>query len=184
MTRIKVPIKYIEDQELKSKTKTKIPIKDQNSGSKFDKSYKAIVGLIDKNNLTPLTRNKKIVVALIYTSIFVIAVFSVLINQESKKLEEKRQNPNSSAISPDEVKKLEAEVRQFIALPEGEDPSVVTIADAEKIRSKSFFANGQNGDKVLIYSRAGKAILYRPSTKKVIEVTDINLTNNPQKTDN
>lgn len=70
----------------------------------------------------------------------------------------------------EEVKKLTSEVGQLVELPQGEEPTVATVIDAEKLKDQPFFAKTQNGDKVLIYVGAKKAILYRPGTKKIIDI--------------
>lgn len=70
-----------------------------------------------------------------------------------------------------EVQEIKETVSQFMELPEDEDPILATVTDIEKIKTQPFFANGQNGDKVLIYANNKKAILYRPATKKIIEVS-------------
>jgi hypothetical protein len=89
--------------------------------------------------------------------------------------------------SPDEVtkienKKLTDQVEKLIILPSGEIPVVQTIIDKNKLKDQAFFANAENGDKMLIYSLAKKAILYRPSAKKIVEIfTNITI-NNPSPT--
>jgi len=72
------------------------------------------------------------------------------------------------------VNKLVKEVGQLIELPK-ETPTVATITDENKLKDQAFFANAKNGDKVLIFTNSKKAILYRPSLKKIIEVAPINL---------
>lgn len=74
-----------------------------------------------------------------------------------------------------DTKKLIEEVGKLIELPQGEDPTVATVTDVEKLRDQVFFQRAQNGDKVLIYQNAKKAILYSPTLKKVIDVAPINL---------
>lgn len=64
---------------------------------------------------------------------------------------------------------------KLIVLPEGETPTVATVKDPEKLKDQLFFANAKTGDKVLIYSQARKAILYRPSEDKIIEVAPLNI---------
>jgi hypothetical protein len=81
-----------------------------------------------------------------------------------------------------EVDTLLGEIGAFMSLPSDEKPTVATVTDVEKIKSQSFFRNAQNGDRVIIYSEAKKAILYRQAQKKIIEVGTISINNQPQTT--
>lgn len=72
-----------------------------------------------------------------------------------------------------EMERLVKEIGTLIDLPTDENPTVATVSDASKLSSQSFFAKGQNGDKVLFYTKAKKIILYRPETKKIIEVAPL-----------
>jgi hypothetical protein len=80
----------------------------------------------------------------------------------------------------DEINNLTKIVGSMIELPEGETPTLATVSDVSKLSGQKFFEKAQNGDKVLIYSNAGRAILYRPSAKwyekgKIIDVTTVNI---------
>lgn len=79
-----------------------------------------------------------------------------------------------------EVDTLLMEVGKLIALPSDEKPTIATVSDVEKVKEQAFFKNAQNGDKVLIYTNAKKAILYRPSEKKVVEVGSVNINQQPK----
>lgn len=82
-------------------------------------------------------------------------------------------DPQKSA--QDEVKKLVQEVGKLIELPTGEDPTVATVTDISKLKDQPFFQKAKNGDKVLIYTNARRAILYDPLVKRVIDVAPINI---------
>ncbi len=68
---------------------------------------------------------------------------------------------------------LVADISKFILLPEGEEPSLATVEEKDKLRKEPFFKNAEDGDKVLIFNIARKAILYRPSIHKIIEVAPL-----------
>lgn len=58
-------------------------------------------------------------------------------------------------------------------LPE-EDPTIATITDAENlIQQQPFYAGAQNGDKLLIFPNAKKAIIYSEARDKLINVGPI-----------
>jgi hypothetical protein len=84
-----------------------------------------------------------------------------------------KQNPNK--VAQDDVNKLVAQVSKLIVLPEGETPTVATVADPEKLKDQPFFAKAQKGDRVLIYTNHKKAILYNPKDNKIVEVAPINI---------
>lgn len=72
-----------------------------------------------------------------------------------------------------EVDDLVIKISKLVELPQGEKPALATVDDREKLQGQSFFAKAQNGDKVLIYAQAQRAVLYRPSINKVIEIMNL-----------
>lgn len=82
-------------------------------------------------------------------------------------------NPQKAA--QDELKDVVAKVEKLMVLPQGETPTLATVADPEKLKDQKFFQNAKTGDKVLIYANSQKAILYNPSSNKIVEVAPINL---------
>lgn len=80
-----------------------------------------------------------------------------------------------TAAQTAEVKFVTAKVSKLMDLPTGEVPSIATVLDKAQVAGQPFFAKVENGDKVLVYSKAGIAILYRPSTNRIINVAPVNL---------
>ena len=85
---------------------------------------------------------------------------------------------NPSVLGANEVKAIVSEVGKLIQLPQNEDPTIATVSDKSKLSDQPFFKSSENGDKVLIYTKSKKAILYRPSISKIIEVAPVNLGDN------
>lgn len=81
---------------------------------------------------------------------------------------------NPAVAGKTEAEQITNQINKYVDLPTTETPTLATVSDVSKLKTQTFFKNAQNGDKVLIYSRAGTAVLYRPSTKKVIEYAPVN----------
>jgi hypothetical protein len=77
-----------------------------------------------------------------------------------------------SAAAQDEAKSIMEKIGKFMVLPD-EQPTLATVADQDKLKDQMFFSSAENGDKVLIFSKSQKAILYRPSIGKIIEVASL-----------
>jgi len=90
-----------------------------------------------------------------------------------------KNNPNIGI--KEEVKSLVDRVSRLYLLPSDEEPTIATVSDPEILKDQSFFNLAKKDDKVLIFTKAGKAVLYRPSIDKIIEVAPIK--NGPDKQD-
>lgn len=78
------------------------------------------------------------------------------------------------AKAEEEVKSIVNRVSQLMLLPSDETPQVAAINDAESLaKTQAFFVNAKNEDQILIYLKDQKAIIYRPSENKIINVGPI-----------
>lgn len=77
-----------------------------------------------------------------------------------------------AADPKEENTKLIAQVGKLIKLP-AETPSVATVSDITKLKDQTLFKDAENGDKVLIFNQAKRAIVYRPNTNQIIEVGNV-----------
>ena len=82
---------------------------------------------------------------------------------------------NPTEVAKQQQEELVALIGALVDLPGGETPTVATVSDAAKLKDQTFFELAVNGDKVLIYTNAKKAYLYRPSTNKVINIAPVNI---------
>lgn len=91
-------------------------------------------------------------------------------------------NTDPQKVAQDKQAALLAQVSRLIFLPQGENPTIATVANIDVLRNQPFFANAKNGDSVLIYVKARKAILYDEVNNKIVEVAPINIGNPPSST--
>jgi len=112
-----------------------------------------------------------IVVALLVGGAIIYGIILVHLAHPTKK--------NAVIRAKEAYDTLVKKVGSNINLPQNESPTVATVSDVNQLKGQAFFKNAQNGDKVMIYTQARKAILYRPSTNKIIEVGPISVLNSP-----
>jgi len=85
---------------------------------------------------------------------------------------------NSKTVdTKEEIKSLVDKVSRLYLIPQNEEPTIATVSDPQVLKDQSFFTLAEKGDKVLIFNRASKAVLYRPSIDKIVEIAPIK--NNP-----
>ncbi len=88
--------------------------------------------------------------------------------------QKKLKNPN--IVAQEEIKGVTDRLSKLIVLPKNEQPTIATVTDKAKLKDQPFFAKSENGDKVILYINARKAILFREKENKIIDVAPINLT--------
>jgi hypothetical protein len=76
-----------------------------------------------------------------------------------------------------DTQELLAKVGKLIILPD-EQPTFATVLDAKKlIAEQPFYAGAENGDQLLIYQKAQKAILYSPTKNILVNVGPVYFNN-------
>jgi len=107
--------------------------------------------------------------AVVLLAVVGVAVYFYLQYQRTQDQLNKTTQSNEQAA-------LIAEVGKLIVLPSGEQPTIATVSDVNRLKGQTFFVHARNGDKVLIYTKAQEAILYDPLANKIVEVGPISLT--------
>jgi hypothetical protein len=126
------------------------------------------------HKIKPFLKNnyKVIVIGIFLISICTLAYGYVHTKNELKRLSD----PKTAA--QDQAQDLTTKVGKLIVLPSDNNPTIATVKDADKLKAQEFFARAQNGDKILYYPKSSRAVLYRPSSNKVVEYSKVNLNNN------
>lgn len=120
-----------------------------------------------------LPSKKTFIISFMVVAVLVLAAIpSYYFYTKYQKSQQLLKNPSEAARQ--EVQALTAQVGKYIELP-NEEPTVATVSDKDKLKDQPFFQKAENGDKVLIYTQARKAILYRPAANKIIEVSTVNI---------
>jgi hypothetical protein len=115
-------------------------------------------------------KNKSIILSLV-----VVVLFGLLVAGYVNARNEVKRLSDPKKATQDQTQDLVSKVDKLIELPSGETPTIATVKDANKLKGQEFFARAKDGDKVLIYAKSDRAVIYRPSTNKVIEYSKVNL---------
>ncbi len=109
-------------------------------------------------------------VALIVSVVVNIALF-----RDQKKLEDEVSDlktvQGQQKLAEQEVSSIVDAIGKHMLLPADETPAIATVTDAEALKKEQpFFKDANNDDRIVIYAKAERAILYRPSEDKIINV--------------
>lgn len=116
------------------------------------------------------SRKKLGLVLVIVLILIVAAIIGVFAFMHYQKTQAIKNNPQ--AVQSAENEKIVVAVGKLMKLP-SETPSVATVSDITKLQSQTLFQNAQNGDKVLIFDKAKRAIVYRPSENLIVEIGNV-----------
>lgn len=151
-----------------------------------NKSQPPKILITEKRTLTEGIRNrhqeakvsKKWFWILIVVAVLIVGTFIFMFVRTQQQLKSTKQELQAVQTDPDakakeEQQQLISEVGKLIILPGDEEPTIATVSDLSKLKGQAFFDKAKIGDKVLIYNKAEKAILYRPGDKKIIELAPL-----------
>lgn len=117
--------------------------------------------------------NKKWIILLVIVTALGLGVSGYLYKQYI----DIKNNPNAAKQAQEsKVADVKAKVAKLITVPADETPTLATVTDKTKLKDQPFFKDAQNGDTILIFPQAKKAIIYRESTNQLINVGPIAIT--------
>lgn len=110
-------------------------------------------------------KKRKVVNTILIFIILVVLFFGLYFYFKLNKIEDSR----GQIKNQKELKTLISKISEHYLMPLGEEPTVATVTDP----AATFFKSSEKGDKVFIFVKAGKAILYRPSIDKIVEIVSV-----------
>lgn len=91
----------------------------------------------------------------------------------------KNHPPSADQLAKAETDEIVAKVKKLYgSLPTDEQPTLARVQDKDKLKDQPFFEKAEKDDVTLIYANAKLAILYRPSTNQLINVSSVSIQNN------
>jgi hypothetical protein len=116
-------------------------------------------------------RDKKLTMALMGCCVIIVAlvvlVGFLLLGKDSSSGDSKSKDKKESS-------RVVKEVGELYIVPTQEEPTVAAIKDKSKLSKQEFFKDAQNGDYLIVYSKAGLALIYRESVDKLVNAGPIN----------
>ncbi len=80
-------------------------------------------------------------------------------------------NKKTDQLSEKQVASIVKKISKLIVVPSDEKPMIVPILNADElIAEQRFYIGSEDGDYVIVYPNAKKAIIYRESENKLINV--------------
>ena len=125
------------------------------------------------NDTREIIRLRKIIFLALFLCVVVFSSLAVYFWYRVQNVAE-----SGSSTDQEDTERLIRRVSELIALPDDEQPTVATVANPDVLRDQPFFSRAKRGDKILIYEKAKKAVLYDPDQNKIIEVAPLNLGGN------
>lgn len=148
---------------MSKKETDKVSEKSSSKKSAKSKSADSKTAILNKDRNKLLIR---LAVAIVILGAVGFGIYSYVQLQNVKK------DPQS--VVKQETEKLVKKLQKHIITPTDETPTVATITDTDKLKSQPFFDDAQNGDKIIIFSKAHKVMVYRESVDLLVNVGPLN----------
>lgn len=132
------------------------------------------------NNIVANVKKNAVVILLALLVLIATAAIAYLVVQNNQ-LRNDPQTLQTAQAKKDE--ELLAKIAKIYTLPTDEKPVLGRVDDKEKLKDQPFFKDAQNGDRLVIFAKSKKAIIYRESENKIINAGPIAITTDSVKSE-
>ncbi|MBD3238486.1 MAG: hypothetical protein GF332_02515 [Candidatus Moranbacteria bacterium] len=129
-----------------------------------------------KKSLKPLI----IILQVLFVVVFIGSVVALIwfvrsYKQAAAEIEQLKSPEGRKAVELQEVDRVLEQVKRHLIIPD-EKPAMALIEDADNLATKeAFYQGAKNGDRILIFAKAKKAVIYRPDQDKIVNVGPIEI---------
>ncbi|MGD9128885.1 MAG: hypothetical protein PVJ09_00100 [Candidatus Woesebacteria bacterium] len=129
-----------------------------------------------KENKSKASKTRKTIIFSVFIALFFLSIAGFAFSywqysQAKKQLSYLSSIDGQREMAQKEIGALLEKVKKHIVLPDDEQPIVATITDIETLAAEqAFYQGAENGDKVLIFVKAKKALIYSPSRDILVNV--------------
>ncbi|MEK7530737.1 MAG: hypothetical protein AAB573_02620 [Patescibacteria group bacterium] len=129
---------------------------------------------MDQDQQTPSGQGNLKKIFFVIVALLIIAAVVYLVIRQNETPATDTTATSGNQVTEEESREIVAMVAKLFVVPAGEDPVVARVTDAAAlIAEQLFYKDIQNGDYLLIYPAAAKAIIYSPSRNKLVNVGPI-----------
>ncbi len=122
-----------------------------------------------------ISQNKLTLAGSIVAVIIIVVLSLIILFRKPAQTLESATPTDQPSISTSTA--LVEKISLLIELPKDEEPTIATVVDPKLLQDQPFFIRAQVGDKVLIYEKAKKVILYDPIANRIREEAVMSLNN-------
>jgi len=126
-----------------------------------------------KSNKSGMMKMARIAVELILlVAVVYLSLWGMGLQSKNKDLNNQITTLNNNPVIAEQKKanQLVSKVSALMTVPTGETPQAAQVTDPAALKTQyAFFTDVQKGDQILFYVKAGKVIVYRPSTNKIVQ---------------
>ncbi|PIE00257.1 MAG: hypothetical protein CSA81_13910 [Acidobacteria bacterium] len=123
-----------------------------------------------KKRFFPITKDKRLA---ILAAIIVVGLTASTLFFALQAHDLKNRGSNSQAKKVKQVDDLRKKIEKLIIIPKEEKTLIGTYDSSTELSKYPLFKNAKDGDKYLIFSESGKAIIYRESDNILVNVGPI-----------
>ena len=140
---------------------------------------------VETNNILKNNFDKKMIRGLLHSKKIYLLIILVLVALCSYLfLQYRSVSKDPNLASKEKTAKIISEISNLVVIPNDPNAVLATVTDFTKLRDQHFFINAQNGDYIAIFPSVMKAVLYRPSLNKIVDIGPLQSTPDTASTTN